>query len=81
MDSGVIKNYILLIIVKRLEIFYKLKKNLYLLVIILRNPIFYKNRVIRIKIKSVELRIKRQRVIINFNILLLGNNKAVLEIP
>ena len=58
MDSKVIKNYILLAIVKRLKIPYKLKENLYLLVIILKNPIFYKNKVIYIKTESVELRIK-----------------------
>ena len=59
MDSGVIRNYILLIIVKRLRILYKLKENLYLLVIILGDPISYKNKVIYIKIKLLELRIKR----------------------
>ena len=51
--------YILLKIVERLKISYKLKKSLYLLVIILGDPISYKNRVIQIKIKLVELRIKR----------------------
>ena len=50
MDSGVIKNYILLITVKRLKIPYKLKENLYLLIIILGDLIFYKNKVIYIKI-------------------------------
>ena len=60
---------------------YELKKSLYLLVIILKDLIFYKNGVIRIKIKPLELKIKRRRVIINFNILLLGNNEAVLKIP
>ena len=59
MDSKVIKNYILPIIAERLKIFYKLKENLYPLVIILRDLIFYKNRVIYIKIKLVELKIKR----------------------
>ena len=58
MDSRVIRNYILLIIVKRLKIPYKLKKNLYLLVTILENLISYKNRVIHIKIKLVKLKIK-----------------------
>ena len=80
MDSKVIKNYILLVIVKRLRIFYKLKKNLYLLIIILGDLIFYKNKVIYIKIELLKLKIKGQRVIINFNILLLRNNKAVLKI-
>ena len=81
MDSGATRNYILLITVEKLEIPYKPKENLYLLVTILENPIFYKNRVIHIKIKPLELKIKGQRVIINFNILLLKNNKAVLKIP
>ena len=81
MDSKVIRNYILLITVKKLKILYKLKENLYPLVIILRDLIFYRNRVIYIKIKPIKLRIKRRRVIINFNILLLGNNKAVLKMP
>ena len=81
MDSGVIKNYILPIIVKRLGISCKLKENLYLLVTILGDLIFYGNGVIRIKIKLVELKIKGWKIVINFNILLLGNNKAVLKIP
>ena len=63
---------------ERLRIFYKLKENLYLLVIILGDPIFYKNRVIYIKMEPLELKIKEWRVIINFNILLLKNNEAVL---
>ena len=59
MDSGVIKNYILLVIVKRLKIPYKLKENLYLLIIILGDLIFYGNKVIHIKIELLKLRIKR----------------------
>ena len=59
MDSGVIKNYILLIIAERLKILYKLKENPYLLVTILGNPIFYKNKVIRIKTELLKLKIKR----------------------
>ena len=58
MDSGVIKNYISLITAERLKIPYKLKKSLYLLIIILKDLIFYKNKVIHIKTKPVELRIK-----------------------
>ena len=58
MDSRVIKNYILLTTAERLKILYKLKENLYLLVIILGDLIFYKNKVIRIKIKLVKLKIK-----------------------
>ena len=46
---------------------------------ILEDLISYKNKVIHIKIKPVELKIKGRTVIINFNILLLGKNKAVLK--
>ena len=79
MDSEVIRNYILLAIVKKLGISCKLKESLYLLVIILGDLISYKNKVICIKTKLLELKIKGWRVVINFNILLLKNNKAVLE--
>ena len=48
---------------------------------ILGDPIFYKNKVIYIKTEPVELRIKRRTAIINFNILLLGKDEAVLGIP
>ena len=75
------KNYILLKTAERLRIPYRQKKYLYPLITILGNPISYKNKVIYIKIKPVELRIKGQTVIINFNILLLEKNKAVLEMP
>ena len=51
-----------------------------MLVIILGDPISYKNKVIYIKIKPVELKIKGRTVIINFDILLLGMNEAVLGI-
>ena len=66
--------------VKKSKILYKLQKSLYLPVIILKDLIFYKNKVIYIKTKLVKLRIKEYKVIINFNILLLRNNKAVPKI-
>ena len=59
MDSGVIRNYILLVIVKRLKIPCKPKENLYLLVTILGDPIFYKNKIIYIKTEPLKLKIKR----------------------
>ena len=58
MDSGAIKNYILLIIAERLKIPCKLKENPYPLVTILEDPIFYKNGVIYIKTEPLELKIK-----------------------
>ena len=45
---------------------------------ILEDPISYKNKVIHIKTKLIELKIKGRTVIINFNILLLGKDKVVL---
>ena len=81
MDSKVIKNYILLTTVKRLKISYKLKKNLYPLVTISGDPISYRNGVIYIETEPLKLKIKGQKVIINFNILLLKNDKAILKMP
>jgi len=37
--------------------------------------------IIKIKRKEIIIKIKRKEIIINFNILLLGNNKAVLGMP
>ena len=48
---------------------------------ILGDLIFYKNKVIHIKTKPVELKIERRIVIISFNILPLGKDKVVLEMP
>ena len=53
MDSKVIKNYILLGTTEKLKFF------LYLLIIILGDPISYRNGVIYIKIKPLELKIKK----------------------
>jgi len=57
-----------------------IKKNLYPLNIILGDLINYKGGIINLEIGLVIIRIKGKEVIINFNILLLGNNKAVLGI-
>ena len=42
--------------------------------------IFYKNRVIYLKTEPIQLQIKGWSIYISFNILPLGNNKAVLKI-
>jgi len=54
---------------------------LYLLNIILRDPINYKRGIINLEIGLVTIRIKGKEIIINFNILLLGNDKVVLGMP
>ena len=48
---------------------------------ILRDLINYREGIINLKTRLVIIRIERKEVMINFNILLLGNNKAVLGIP
>ena len=76
-----IRNYILPKIVKRLGILYRQKKDLYPLVIILGDLISYKNRVIYLKIEPIQLQVEGRNIYISFNILLLRNNEAVLEMP
>ena len=46
MDSKIIRNYILLIAVKRIGLLYRDKENLYLLVIILGDLILYRDSII-----------------------------------
>ena len=79
MDSGVIKNYILLAVVKRMGLLYRDKENLYLLITILGDLIIYRDRIIQMETGPVKVEIKGQRVNILFNILLLGKDKVVLE--
>jgi len=54
---------------------------LYLLNIILKDLINYKGGIINLEIGLVIIRIEGKEIIINFNVLPLGNNKAVLEMP
>jgi len=60
---------------------YQQKKYLYLLNIILGDLINYKGGIINLEIGLVITRIKGKEIVMNFNILLLGNNKAVLGMP
>ena len=48
---------------------------------ILRDLIIYRDGIIYIKIGLIPVTIKGRLIIVNFNILLLGNNKAVLGMP
>jgi len=57
------------------------KEYLYPLKINLKDLINYRGGIINLKIGLVIIKIKRKEVIINFDILLLGNNKAVLGMP
>ena len=51
------------------------------MVIILENLITYKNKVINIKTGLITIDIKGKMITMNFDILLLGNDKVVLGMP
>jgi len=57
------------------------KEYLYLLNIILKDLINYRGGIINLEIGLVIIRIKGKEIIINLNILLLGNDEVVLKIP
>ncbi len=80
MDSRVIRNYILLVAVKRIGLLHRDKEDLYLLITILRDLIIYRDRIIEIETGPIKVEIKGQKVSISFNILPLSKNKAVLGI-
>jgi len=67
--------------IKRIKLPHRQKKNLYPLVIISGDPILYKNNIIYFKTEPVKIKIKRWKVVVLFNVLLLGKDKAVLGIP
>jgi hypothetical protein len=79
-DSKIIKNYITPSIVERLGLLYRQKLKPYTLVTILEELVLYRDKIINLKIGLVQVNIKRQDVIVNFNILLLGQNEVVLGI-
>jgi len=57
------------------------KEYLYLLNIILKDLINYRGGIINLEIGLIIIRIEGKEIIINFNILLLGNDEAVLGMP
>jgi hypothetical protein len=79
-DSGVIRNHITLKVVERLGLLYKQKLEPYTLVIISGDLVPYRDRIINLKIGLVLVNIKKRNIIVNFNILLLGQDEAVLGI-
>jgi hypothetical protein len=80
-DSRVTRNYILLKAVERIGLLYRQKWDLYLLVIILGDLIAYRGGIIYLKIGLIQIVIKGRLIIMSFNILLLGKDKAVLRMP
>jgi len=79
-DSGAIKNHISPIVIKKMGLPHRQKESPYLLVTISGDPISYGNGIIYLKTGPVKIEIKGWKVVILFNVLLLGKDKAVLEI-
>jgi hypothetical protein len=79
-DNRVTKNYITLSIVKWLKLLYRQKLESYALVTILGDPVPYKDEIINLETGLVQVNIKERDIIVNFNILLLGQDKVVLRI-
>jgi hypothetical protein len=52
----------------------------YALVTISGDPVPYKNGIINLKTRPIQVNIKKRNIIVNFNILLLGQDEAVLGI-
>ena len=75
------KNHILPAAIKRMGLFYKQKKNLYLLVMILNDFILYGDGIIHFETGPIKVIIERWEIVINFDVLLLGKNEAVLGMP
>jgi len=80
-DSGVTRNHISPAAIKRMELLHRQKRNLYPLVTISGNPILYRDGMIYFKTGLIKVIIKGQEIVINFDILFLGKDKAVLEMP
>jgi hypothetical protein len=59
---------------------YKQKLKPYTLVTILGDLVLYKNSIINLETGLVQVNIKKRDIIVNFNILLLGQDEAVLGI-
>ena len=71
----------LLVVVKRIGILYRQKEVPYLLVTISGDLITYRDGIIWLKIGPLSIKLKGQIIEVSFNILPLGNNKAVLGMP
>ena len=66
---------------ERIGLLHRQKEHLYPLITISGDQIAYKGGIINLKIGPIQLTIKGRPVRISFNILLLGKDKAILEMP
>jgi len=79
MDSGATRNHILPAAIMKMGLPHKQKENLYPLVTISGDLILYGNGIIHFKTGPVKIEIERQKVVVLFDVLLLGKDEAVLE--
>jgi len=80
-DSGAIRNHISPTAIKRIGLPHRQKKSPYPLVMISGDPISYKNNIIHFETGPVKIEIKGQKVVVLFNVLLLGKDEVVLKMP
>jgi len=66
--------------IKKMGLPHRQKESPYPLITISGDLILYRNDMIHLKTELVEIEIKRQKVVVLFNVLLLGKDKAVLKI-
>ena len=64
--------------IKRLGLPCRQKEDLYPLVTISRDLIVYRDKIIYFKIGPVELELKGKHIVMSFNVLPLGKDKAIL---
>jgi len=79
-DSGAMRNHMSPIAIKRMGLPHRQKENLYLLVTISGDLILYGNGIIHFETGPVKIKIKGWKVVVSFDVLLLGKDKAVLGI-
>jgi len=66
--------------IKKIGLPYRQKENPYPLITISGDPILYRNGIIHLKTGPVKIEIEKQKVVVLFNVLLLGKDEAVLGI-
>jgi hypothetical protein len=77
-DNRVIRNHITPKVVERLGLLYRQKLEPYALVTILGDLVPYRDGMINLETGLVQVNIKGYNIIVNFNVLPLGQDEAVL---
>jgi hypothetical protein len=80
-DSRATRNHILLKVVERMGLPHRQKQDPYPLVTILGDPIAYGGGIIHLETEPIQIVIEGRPIVMSFDILPLGKDKAVLGIP